>query len=181
MRSGANIRDRAVSAESLCNVRILVVDDNDHMRNLLRAMLFAFGFKSVQSEEDGRTALTAMQSLKPDIIVTDYSMHPVDGIEFVKAVRALNSPMAWTPVIMVTGHKERHYVEKARDAGVTELLSKPVTARDLFLRIREVIERPRPFIRAPGFSGPDRRRRKIPPAMMKKRRQSDQDVELVNS
>ena len=157
------------------------VDDNEHMRNLLRAMLFAFGFKSVQSEEDGRAALSAMHILKPDIVVTDYSMHPVDGIEFVKGVRALNSPMAWTPVIMVTGHKERHYVERARDAGVTELLSKPVTARDLFLRIKEVIERPRPFIKAPSFLGPDRRRRKMPQALLNKRRSSDREIELVNS
>src|SRR5262249_31304636 len=157
----------------------LVVDDNEHMRNLLRAMLFAFGFKRVQGEENGKTALAALPQLQPDLIVTDYSMHPVDGIEFVKAVRALNSPVSWIPIIMVTGHKERHYVERARDAGVSELLSKPVAARDLFLRIREVIERPRPFIKAPGFNGPDRRRKRLPLALLMKRRKADQEVELV--
>jgi DNA-binding response OmpR family regulator len=77
---------------------------------------------------------------------------------------------------MVTGHSERHYIEQARDAGVTEFLSKPITARALYLRIMEVIERPRQFVRAPTFAGPDRRRKTLP--HFAKRRSTDHEVEF---
>jgi two-component system, chemotaxis family, chemotaxis protein CheY len=165
-----------VAASGLQKIKILIIDDNDHMRRLLRAMLYAFGFKNVHGEEDGRGGFAALQRIKPDIVVTDYAMHPVNGVDFVMMVRALPAPMAWIPVIMVTGHNERHYVERARDAGITELLCKPVTAKNLFLRIREVIERPRQFVRAPEFAGPDRRRKRLPPSMVMKRRHSDFDM-----
>jgi len=74
---------------------------------------------------------------------------------------------------MITGHGERQYVERARDAGVTEFLIKPVTPRGLFLRIQEVIERPRPFVKSPAFIGPDRRRRHTSSETIPKRRESD--------
>ena len=51
------------------------------------------------------------------------------------------------PIIMITGHTEKHQVEAARDAGVTEFLAKPITAQSLFSRIAEIVERPRAFVR----------------------------------
>jgi len=62
------------------------------------------------------------------------------------------------PVIMVSGHTERARIVAARDAGVNEFIAKPITARNLFLRIAQVVERPRPFVRASSYFGPDRRR-----------------------
>jgi DNA-binding response OmpR family regulator len=59
---------------------------------------------------------------------------------------------------MITGHTEKHHVEAARDAGVTELLAKPITAANLFARIAEIVERPRAFVRCGHYFGPDRRR-----------------------
>ena len=61
--------------------------------------------------------------------------------------------------VMITGHTERYRVEAARDAGVTEILAKPITAHNLFARITEILERPRAFVRCDGYFGPDRRRR----------------------
>ena len=63
------------------------------------------------------------------------------------------------PIIMVTGHTERRRIEAARDAGVTELLAKPITAAGLFQRIEEIVHRPRPFVRTANYFGPCRRRR----------------------
>ena len=60
---------------------------------------------------------------------------------------------------MITGHTERHRVEAARDAGVTEFLAKPITAQGLFKRIAEIVERPRAYVRCADYFGPDRRRR----------------------
>jgi DNA-binding response OmpR family regulator len=61
---------------------------------------------------------------------------------------------------MVTGHTERQRVEAARDAGVTEFLAKPITSQNILLRIAEIVDRPRPFVRCDGYFGPDRRRRR---------------------
>ena len=69
--------------------------------------------------------------------------------------------------------QERHYIEQARDSGITEILTKPVTAQGLYLRIQEVIERPRQFVKAPSFIGPCRRRKKLSIENPLKRRASD--------
>lgn len=159
-------------------LKVVVIDDNEHMRTLLRAMLTGLGFRHIHVEENGKAGFAALQKVKPDLVLTDFSMQPVDGVEFVRMVRGLNSPLAWVPVIMITGHNERHYIEQARDSGATEILTKPVSPRDLFLRFKEVIERPRPFVKAPSFIGPDRRRKRLPASQYPKRRQADFDVEV---
>lgn len=159
-------------------LRVVIIDDNQHMRTLLHAMMSGLGFHVVRGEENGKAGFEAIQNLKPDLVVTDYAMEPMDGVQLVKKVRALQSPLAYVPIIMITGHNELSCIERARDAGVTEFLCKPITARDLYLRIREVIERPRLFVKAPEFTGPDRRRKRLPAWAVPKRRQSDFDVEL---
>jgi DNA-binding response OmpR family regulator len=80
---------------------------------------------------------------------------------------------------MITGHTEKSRVEAARDAGVTEFLAKPVTAHNLFSRIAEIVERPRPFVRCEGYFGPDRRRRQIEDYTGPWRRKEDfQDMDV---
>jgi len=64
------------------------------------------------------------------------------------------------PIIMVTAYREKEHVFKARDAGVTEYVIKPVSPKSLFSRIEAVIERPRRFVKVGKFFGPDRRRHK---------------------
>ena len=86
-------------------------------------------------------------------------MKPMDGLEFTRRVRNdEHSPNPFVPIIMITGHTEKHRVEAARDAGVTEFLAKPITAHNLFARIAEIVERPRAFVRCDNYFGPDRRR-----------------------
>jgi two-component system, chemotaxis family, chemotaxis protein CheY len=95
-----------------------------------------------------------------DIVMTDLSMEPLDGIDFVRLIRnSPDSPNQMIPIVMVTGHSTQKRVAEARDAGVTEFLTKPVTARGVIERINEVVEHPRPFIRTESYFGPDRRRR----------------------
>ena len=169
-----------VETPSFGKLKVIVVDDNDHMRRLLQSMLAAFGFKHVVGETNGQTGFSAIKTVRPDLLLTDFSMRPVDGAEFVRMIRVLPDRLAWMPVIMITGHGERYYVERARDAGVNELLTKPVTARDLYLRIVEVIERPRLFIRSPSFIGPDRRR-KIVGGHPRRRKTDFEEVEEAKS
>jgi CheY-like chemotaxis protein len=142
------------------HLKALVVEDNPHMRALLRALLGGMGVGEVFEAADGAKAFEVLRWAQPDFVMTDLSMAPVDGIAFTRELRnAPGSPNLFLPVIMVSGHTERARIVAARDAGVTEFLAKPVTARNLFLRIAEIVDRPRPFVRAPSYFGPDRRRR----------------------
>jgi len=148
-------------APALDTLRILIADDNPHMRTLLKSLLQALGVKHLHESTDGATAFAAMRDFKPDLVLSDLTMEPVDGIEFTRmARRRTDSPNPAIPIIMVTGHTERSLVEGARDAGVNEFLAKPITPHNLISRITEIIDRPRLFVRCEAYVGPDRRRRR---------------------
>ena len=142
------------------HLKALVVEDNQHMRALLRSLLNALGITAVLEAANGEDAFELLRDKQPDLILSDLSMKPMDGIAFAREVRmSKTSPNPYIPIIMVTGHTERHRIEAARDAGVTEVLAKPITASNLFQRIGEIVERPRPFVKAKDYFGPDRRRK----------------------
>ena len=144
-------------------LKILLVDDNHHMRVLIGEILRAIGVKGVYEASDGADALQIMRTQAIDIVMTDLAMQPVDGIDFTRLLRnSPDSPNQMTPVIMITGHSTQKRVKEARDAGVTEFLAKPVTARGVIDRNSQVVQNPRPFIRTDDYFGPDRRRRSDP-------------------
>ncbi len=142
------------------NLKALIVEDNAHMRALLRALLNSVGIKDIAEASHGGSALQILRERKSDLVLSDLAMKPMDGLEFTRQVRNSDaSPNPFVPIIMITGHTEKHRVEAARDAGVTEFLAKPITAANLFARIAEIVERPRAFVRCENYFGPDRRRR----------------------
>jgi two-component system chemotaxis response regulator CheY len=144
-------------------LKILLVDDNPHMRMLLTQILRAIDVRHIHEASDGAEALQVMRGNNIDIVFTDLTMQPLDGIDFVRLLRnSPDSPNQMAPVIMITGHSTVRRIAEARDAGVNEILAKPVTARGVLSRISEVIENPRPFLRAPDYFGPERRRRTDP-------------------
>jgi two-component system, chemotaxis family, chemotaxis protein CheY len=142
------------------NLKALIVEDNVHMRVLLRELLNSVGIREIYEAANGAAGITVMRERKCDLILSDMAMGPMDGIEFTKTVRTSEqSPNPFVPILMITGHTEKRRVETARDAGVTEFLAKPVTAKNLYARLAEILERPRPFVRSDGYFGPDRRRK----------------------
>lgn len=144
-------------------LNILLVDDNHHMRVLLTEILRAIGVRNVFEANDGAEAIRIMRAHQVDIIMTDLAMQPLDGLDFVRMLRkSPDSPNPMAPVIMITGHSTIRRVTEARDAGVNEFLSKPVTARGVLDRIARVVDTPRPFVRSEDYFGPDRRRRADP-------------------
>lgn len=144
-------------------LKILLVDDNHYMRVLLAEILRAIGVTRIYEANDGAEGLQMMRDNPVDIVMTDLSMQPLDGIDFVRLLRnSPDSPNPTVPVIMITGHSTFARVNEARDAGVTEFLAKPLTARGVIERLHEVIEHPRPFVRSGDYFGPERRRRRDP-------------------
>lgn len=156
---GAGNKDRVLRYDLL---KILLVDDNQHMRMLVGEILRAIGVRHIFEASDGAAGLQTLRTTPVDIVMTDLSMQPLDGIDFVKLLRATKGPSQMTPVIMITGHSTLARVHEARDAGINEFLAKPVTARGVLGRVGLVIDHPRPYARSETYFGPDRRRRKDP-------------------
>ncbi len=138
----------------------MVVDDSDHMRRLVRVILQAFGARAIQEASEGSEALDLMTGTTgPDILITNWNMMPLDGVELTRHIRnGEDTPNPYMPIIMITGFADRRRVLMARDAGITEYLIKPFSAKALHARIGAVVMRPRPFVRTRSFFGPDRRR-----------------------
>jgi two-component system, chemotaxis family, chemotaxis protein CheY len=142
---------------------ILVVDDNPHMRAIIVAILRGIGVRHIREAPDGASALEQVCEAVPDIIITDFSMQPLNGMELTRLIRtAPDSSHPHVPIIMMTGHADRVTVAAARDAGVNEILVKPVSAKTVIQRLIAVIDQPRSFVQAPRYTGPDRRRRDDP-------------------
>jgi CheY-like chemotaxis protein len=147
-------------AANLAALNILVVDDNRHMRIVIAQILRALGVGEIYEAGDGSEALQVMRRHIVDIVMTDYAMEPIDGVDFVGLLRhSPDSPNPMIPVIMVTAYSTARRVAEARDAGVNEILVKPITTRAILDRLSRVIDHPRPFVSAGDYFGPDRRRR----------------------
>ena len=144
---------------SLAAIQVLLIDDNPHMRTIAAAVLKSAGIRKVIEASDGGQGLQMLRDHAVDLAIVDYNMFPLDGVEFTRLVR--NSPDSanpYLPIIMMTGHSGKQRVYEARDAGVTEFLAKPITAKGVLDRIQSVIWKPRPFVKTEGYFGPDRRR-----------------------
>jgi two-component system chemotaxis response regulator CheY len=165
------------SGAAFDNFRALIVEDNGHMRMLLRELLNGVGIREVSEAANGQAALAVLQKRQCDLILSDMAMAPMDGIAFTRHIRTDEaSPNHFVPIIMVTGHTEIERVKEARDAGVTEFLAKPVTPHNLYARIAEIVERPRAFVRTETYFGPDRRRKILKNYGGPWRRHDDYDV-----
>jgi CheY-like chemotaxis protein len=150
---------RKARRTGLERLHVLVVEDNRHMRDLMRVILDGLGVGSVRAVGNADAGFAELAARTPDIVFVDWMMEPVDGIEFVRQVRAdEGSASRYVPIIMITGHTEAARVAAARDIGVTEFLAKPISARMVAQRLESVIHHPRPFVRTKMFFGPDRRR-----------------------
>lgn len=163
---------------SLQSLNVLLIDDNQHMRAITSAILQSAGIKNVREASDGAAALEFLRDHSIDLVIVDFNMFPLDGVEFTRLVR--NSPDSanpYLPIIMMTGHSEKARVYEARDAGVTEFVVKPITAKAILDRIQAVIFRPRPYVKTDGYFGPDRRRTDASNYKGPRRRTSDHAIE----
>ena len=141
-------------------LKVLVVDDNQHMRKLVVAILQAFGVLQIFEAADGNKAWTLLREANPDVVILDWMMEGMTGIDLVKMVRTSSqTPNPFVPIIMLTGYTQIDHVRAARDAGVNEFLAKPVSVKAIMSRLVSVIEHPRPYVRTKAYFGPCRRRR----------------------
>jgi CheY-like chemotaxis protein len=142
-------------------VKVLVVDDNPHMRALVSAILQAFDVKTIYEANSAESAWTILAKNPCDIVLLDWVMGGMSGLDLARRIRtAPDSPNPFVPIVMLTGHTSLEYVRQARDAGVNDFLAKPVSAKAILWRLLSIIEHPRPFVRTKVYFGPCRRRRR---------------------
>ncbi len=160
---------------ALQTLNILLADDNQHMRQITSAILQSAGVRKIREVSDGEMAFDALCDSPVDLAIVDFNMAPVDGVAFTRRVRSdRKSPNIYLPIIMMTGHSEKHRVMDARDAGVTEFVVKPITAKAILDRIHSVIFRPRAYVKCSSYFGPDRRRSGASDYAGPRRRSTDQ-------
>ncbi len=152
-------QNRLREAVQLSKLRVMIVDRNEHMRMLVKSLLFAMGFRVFTEAEDGRQALLELRRTPVDLIITGWEMEPIGGLELIQTLRrASDSPCPRANIIILTAYAARENIIEARNAGMTEFLTKPLTAEKLYTRVMSVLKYPRPFVDEAGYKGPCRRR-----------------------
>lgn len=155
------VQQKPQQAYDLSALNVLIVDDSDHMLTIVRRLLGAMRVGSARLAPDAAVAFEMMKVEVPDLIIVDWNMIPLDGIDFIRLVRRdEEGPCGDTPILLLTAHTEPHRVRAARDAGVNHVLAKPVSFKTLYRAIATIIEDERPFVRTPAYVGPDRRWKK---------------------
>ena len=156
---------------------VLVVDDNRHMRELASSLLRGFGFRQAREAGDVEMAWDIVRQHEPDIVLVDFDMPDLAGPVLIERIRREpDSPAHDTAVILMTAFSDRARVVTSRDAGASEILAKPISIQSLLDRFVAAIDRPRSFVRAENYVGPDRRRRADPRFEGPYRRRRDRDV-----
>src|SRR5271154_2343351 len=145
-----------IAIQSLC---ILVVDDNQYMRKMIRNLLVNCGIKDIYEAADGIAALDSIRTVAPDVVILDWEMPLLSGPELVRIVRSPGVfPIPDVPIIILTGHCERWRVIEAVRLGVNEFLTKPVSAKSLYDRLVSITTQPRPTVQLGDYYGPEPRK-----------------------
>src|SRR3954465_5378089 len=157
--------DRALSVSNsridklVQSLTVLVVDDNQYMRKVVRNLLVNLGVKNIHEAPDGIAGLEAIRMLAPDLVILDWEMPLLNGAELVRIVRSPGVfPVPDVPIIMLTGHVERWRVIEASRLGVNEFLKKPVSGKALLDRIVAILTCPRAMVRLGDYYGPEPRK-----------------------
>ncbi len=125
-------------AIDLGTVKVLVIDDQEFVRTIVRKMLQQIGVGTVVEAHDGTSGLEMAERELPDVVICDVQMRPVDGFGFVRSLRGLPHGGAM-PVILLTAHSDAATVARARDLNVEAFLAKPVLPPALKEKIVQVL------------------------------------------
>lgn len=138
--------------------RVLVIDTSAPSAKLASELMKEMGARQVVFAARTDRALAIAQDFDPHIILTELAGPDLDGLEFTRQLRRSRCGARKVPVIVITAQATAESITAARNAGMHEFLRKPYTAGDLYRRVENVILKPRPWIDAQMYVGPDRRR-----------------------
>ncbi len=145
----------------LQGLELLIADGNAYMRRLTRSMLINLGAKSVMEADDGLAALELIRTCDPDVVLLDWDMPVLNGMEVMRIVRSPGVfPRPNIPIIMLTGRAHQSAVNAALRAGVHEFLIKPTSPKALRDRLTSIVTKPRPMMKLGELYVPKPRRAK---------------------
>ena len=138
---------------------VLFVDDDLTIKMLMAHVFKIQKFRACHVASNGKQGLEDFKQYKPDIVITDWHMPEMDGVELTRGIRAFDKKIRkMTPVILMSGMTSREVLKQALDVGVTEFLAKPFSVNDITKRVGYVFAKPRALINIDTYYGPDRRR-----------------------
>jgi len=144
-------------AYDLSHVEVVVVDDCPIIVKLLGMILNSMDINKVHCTTDPAKALRAVFKYRPHLVITDLLMDSIDGLTIAKTIRyCRDDELRCTPIFVLSGFTDMEHVLQARDAGVNEVLAKPVSTKRIYQRICNLIEQPPKFIETVSYFGPDR-------------------------
>ena len=120
------------------NMSIIIVDDYKTMLRIIRNLLNQLSFVNVLEAGDGNTALEKMRSTPPDLVISDWNMEPMTGLQLLREVRA-DATLKDTPFIMITAESKTENVVAAKEAGVSNYIVKPFNAETLKTKLVSVL------------------------------------------
>lgn len=138
--------------------RVLIVDPNPHAARLLTEIVKGMGAGQIVVEPSESRAMRTAADMEPGIVFTERNGDNLDGESLARALRRSSFACRRAPIIMVTADATASTILGARDSGVHEFLRKPFTSADLLKRVENVALKPRDWVEAVGYIGPDRRR-----------------------
>ena len=121
------------------SIKILIIDDFATMRRILKNILKQLGFKNLVEADDGTTALNILESQKIDLIISDWNMPKMTGLELLKKLRA-STEYKKTPFLMVTAEAQKQNVIEAVQAGVSNYVVKPFTAEAISDKLKKILK-----------------------------------------
>lgn len=119
------------------NIKILIVDDFATMRRIVKNILVQLGYKNIIEADDGTSALTVLKNEKVDLIISDWNMPKMTGLDLLKAIRG-NDATATLPFIMVTAEAQQDNIIQAVKAKVSQYIVKPFTAETMQEKLAKV-------------------------------------------
>ncbi|PJJ99548.1 response regulator [Lysobacteraceae bacterium NML91-0213] len=121
-------------------MRVLIVDDFSTMRRIIKNLLTDLGFNNTVEAEDGNSALAVLRQDAVELVITDWNMPGMTGIELLREIRA-DAKFRTLPVLMVTAEAKREQIIEAAQNGVNGYIIKPFTAQTLEEKLAKVFER----------------------------------------
>ena len=122
------------------NIRILIVDDFSTMRRIVKNLLHDLGYVNTSEADDGKSAWSVLQASTFDLVVTDWNMPGMTGLDLLKNIRA-DARLAALKVLMVTAEAQRDQIIEAAKAGVNGYIIKPFTAVTLKEKLEKIAQR----------------------------------------
>ncbi len=120
------------------NMRVLIVDDFSTMRRILRSVLEEIGFNEIDEADSGSAALYKLKENNYDIMLTDWNMPNMTGLELLRTVRSINK-LSQMPVFLVTAEAKKEQIVEAAEAGVNGYILKPFTTDNMREKLTKVL------------------------------------------